>query len=512
MILPSSSFRLVLAPFTVSAVAEQLAEDGASLDPNLLSTSLLITHWVVVLGISLRVIMRRRPVGVSVAWIAVVSSLPLAGALTYLLFGEARLGRERAARTAAGIRDVQPWLRALREPASTLATLVAGEAEPIRRQAESVLGFPALRGNELELFDDAERVFEALIDDIDDARSHCHLCFYVFQQKGGTAPVVDALARAARRGLRCRVLADAIGSEAFLSSNLAERLREAGVELVSALPTGPLRALFVRRDLRNHRKIVVIDDCVAYTGSLNLVDPHFFKRDAGVGEWVDAVVRVTGPTAAALGGVFALDWSVETGEACEWPQASEATRERTGASIVQVVPSGPDLRPQAIHQLLLTAIYSARRELVMTTPYFVPDEAILTALLSAAMRGVVVQLIVPARNDSRLVSLASAAHFDDLLSAGVRIALFEGGLLHSKSLTIDGETSIFGSVNLDMRSLWLNFEISLFIYDADFTSRLSALQRSYLASSRPLELEAWRERSATRRLTENAVRLLAPLL
>jgi cardiolipin synthase len=179
---------------------------------------------------------------------------------------------------------------------------------------------------------------------------------------------------------------------------------------------------------------------------------------------------------------------------------------------MQVVPSGPGFRPEAIHQLLLTAIYAARRELIMTTPYFVPDEALLTAILSAALRGVEVTLVIPARNDSRLVRYAGVAHFDDLLSAGARIALFGGGLLHTKSITVDGETSVFGSVNLDMRSVWLNFEISLFVYDLGFTAALRDLQQQYLKRSQVLDPVSWGRRPFARRLAENAARLLGPLL
>jgi cardiolipin synthase len=265
---------------------------------------------------------------------------------------------------------------------------------------------------------------------------------------------------------------------------------------------------------------------VAYTGSQNLVDPRFFKKQSGVGQWVDAMARITGPATAALDAVFRLDWAIETGSAFDPPalppqlrQAGlspsvtpkPATSSPLGTTI-QVVPSGPAVRPEAIHQLLLASIYSARRELVMTTPYFVPDESMLTALLTAALRGVEVTLIVPARNDSVLVSHASVAHFDDLLSAGVRIALFEGGLLHTKSLTIDGAWSVFGSVNLDMRSLWLNFEISLLASDPDFTRRLRSLQESCLSQSRRLDLESWRRRPAWRQFLEDSCRLVGPLL
>ncbi|MCB1055409.1 MAG: cardiolipin synthase [Acidobacteria bacterium] len=478
----------------------------------MISEVLLIGHWLIVVGLSLRVIVRRLPVGVSVAWLAVIFSVPVVGAVLYLLFGEKRLGRRRAARIAANLDEVQTWQAGFRRTDESAAASINPWAEPLDRLAGQVLGFPAQAGNELRLLDSSDRFFDALVADIDTATERCHLAFYIWFEGGRTADVVDALIRAAERGVECRALGDALGSQDFLRSDLLARLRRGGVGFSSALPTSLLSFLSSRADLRNHRKIVVIDDRVAYTGSQNLVDPRFFKQDSGVGEWVDAMVRVTGPAARALGGVFALDWSVETGSRFVPPERTAAAAPGTGGSVVQVVPSGPDLRPEAIHQLLLTAIYGARRELVMTTPYFVPDESILTALLSAALRGVAVTLVVPAHNDSRLVRYASVAHFDDLMSAGVRIALFGGGLLHTKSLTVDGEVSIFGSVNLDMRSLWLNFEISLFVYDPGFTNRLRELQAGYLDRSTTLDLATWRERPRWHQLAEDAVRLLSPLL
>ncbi len=479
---------------------------------HVISTSILVAHWLIVVGLFLRVIAKRAPVGPSSGWLALIASAPFVGAALYLLFGERRLGRRRAARVAACIGDVERWQAQLRELREASTVQLPPTTEPIRHQAEHVLGFPALTGNGVELFDDFQRVFDALIADIDGAATRCHLCFYIWHEAGRVLEVVEALVRAAERGVECRLLADAIGSKAFLVSASARRLRAAGVEVTPALPTGALRTIFVRRDLRNHRKIVVIDDRVAYTGSQNLVDPRYFKQDAGVGEWVDAMARISGPTATALDGVFALDWTVETGRACELP-AIDATGSSAGSgSTLQVVPSGPDLRPEAMHQLLSSAIYAARSELVITTPYLVPDDAILTALKCAALRGVAVTLIVPEHNDSALVRYASVANYDELLTAGVTIALFAGGLLHTKSLTIDGEWSVFGSVNLDMRSIWLNFEISIFAYDAGFTGRLKKLQDEYLRASRTLDLAEWRRRPAARRFAENASRFVAPLL
>jgi cardiolipin synthase len=486
------------------------------MDLNVISTVILAAHWMIIVGLTIRVIMRRPPVGVSAAWMAVIFSTPLVGAALYLLFGEKRLGRRRARRIKAVGPQVKRWQTRLQETCAKTAADMESTARVLRRHAQSVLGFPAMPGNTLTLLDHSRSIFDALVADIDEARERIHLCFYIWDENGRMGDVIDALIRAARRGVRCRALADAVGSKVFLKGNTVPRLLDAGMEFRTVLATGLVRAFFARADLRNHRKIAVIDGRVAYTGSQNLVDPRFFQQESGVGQWVDAMVRMTGPAAAALDGVFELDWAVETAQPFVPPHApSDRSAEGVpteSESVVQVVPSGPDLQPEAIHQLLLTAIYAARHELIMTTPYFVPNESILIALHSAALRGVHVTLIVPARNNLRLVRYASVASFDDLMSAGARIALYQGGLLHTKSLTIDGEVSVFGSVNLDMRSIELNFEISLFVYDTDFTDRLRALQFKYLEDSEQLTLHTWRRRPPWRRFAENTCRLLGPIL
>ena len=483
------------------------------MNPHIISTVILIAHWLIVIGLSVRVIMRRPPVGVSLAWLAVIFSVPLIGASVYLLFGEKRLGRSRSRRIKDSMVDVSRWKKALRGDYDVTFERTDSWVKPFIHYTERVLGFPVLQGNDIELLCNPKSIFDHIINDIHSAQNTVHLSFYIWHSAGRMTDVVDTLIHAVQRGVQCRILVDAVGSKEFLESGVADRLREAGVTVTPALPVGVLSTLVARTDLRNHRKIAVIDDRVAYAGSQNLVDPEFFKQESGVGTWVDAMVRITGPAAATLDSVFQLDWSVETGAAFEAPYlvTTDGTTAPSGAEI-QIVPSGPDLQPEAIHQLLLMAIYAARHELVITTPYFVPDESILTALLTAALRGVAVTLIVPAHNDSILVRHASVAHFDDLMSAGVEIALYKGGLLHTKSLTIDGEISVFGSVNLDMRSLWLNFEISLIVYDRDYTSRLRALQDTYLKESDRLDLHSWRHRSAWRRFTENTFRLLGPLL
>jgi cardiolipin synthase len=473
-----------------------------------------LVHAILVLGLSVRVIMRRRPLGVLLAWMAIILSVPVLGVLIYLVLGESRISGRYLKRGLAVQARYVDWKQSLMVRSKPDWTDVYPAAIALHKQAGTLAGFPALQGNRLELLQDYAEVFRSLIDAI--ARSHrsCHLEFYIWHAGGFADELLHAVIAAARRGVTCRVLLDALGSKPFLRSAMAARLREAGVELAASLPIGLLTTFVTRADLRNHRKLALIDGEVAYTGSQNLVDPRFFKQDAGVGQWVDAMLRIEGPVVEALGGLFIHDWEIATGEGLEHLAATHDVRAvaEQGIVPVQVVPSGPIPQPLAILQLILGALYAARREVIITTPYFVPDESLLTALLSAAQRGVDVTLILPASNDSRLVDLASKAVFADLLEAGLRIAAFKGGLLHTKSITIDGEFTLFGSVNMDMRSLWLNFELSLLIYDRELTGRLRRMQQGYLADSTLLDRHAWRRRSFARRFVENAVHLLAPLL
>lgn len=479
-----------------------------------LTLAFLVADWLLRIGLSLRVILRRLPVGVSLAWLTVILVLPYGGALFYLLFGELRLGRQRERRAAAIRQARQPQQAALHGQDAIDWSQRGIECEPLARLAAARLGNPPLAGNSLSLLQNAAATFRALIDDIERAERSVYLEFYIWEGGGLADELAEALLRAARRGVECRVLLDAVGSRPFLRGRQIERLREAGIEIRAALQAGVIRMLFVRFDLRLHRKIAVIDGRVGYAGSMNLVDPRFFKQTAGVGEWVDAMARLEGPAVHALGLVIEEDWELETGEKLVRKNVAEpaATQALPRSAVVQVLPSGPADHGQAIEDLVLATIYAARREVVLTTPYFVPDELLLTALASAAWRGVDVVLIVPARVDSRLVRLASAAQRGDLARAGVRINEYRGGLLHTKSITVDGELSLFGSLNLDPRSQHLNFEITLAVYDRPFTAELRRLQYSYLEHCLPFDLPAWQRRSLPKRLAQDVGRLVSPLL
>ena len=474
----------------------------------------VVAHFAIQVGLVFRVVMRRLSVGETLAWMLIVIFLPIGGLLLYLLLGELKLGSRRASRLEELSPPIQQWLKNQQQRQQVNWSAVGVECEPLARLAQLSLRMPTLPNNNLELIGDWQEVFRRLVADIDAAQETCHLEFYIWHLGGEADEVAQALMRASRQGVTCRVLVDALGSRTFLKSKLAEEMRAAGVQLGAAFPGGLLRMPFVRFDIRLHRKIVVIDGAVGYTGSLNLVDPRFFKKDAGVGQWVDAMVRVQGPAVESLAVTFLSDWFVETEATLEELGETGGLSEQSSAgdAAVQVLPSGPAYRSGAIEQVLLMAVYAAREELVLTTPYFVPSESLRTALLSAAMRGVKVILIVPAKVDSLLVRYASEAFKGELLRAGVRIANFDAGLLHTKSVTIDGEMSLFGSLNLDPRSFRLNFEISLAVYDRTFTSQLRQLQQSYIDQSELLNLELRESRPVRQRVAENCARLFGPLL
>ena len=471
------------------------------------STSSIALHWFLAISITVRIVKRRAPIGTSLAWLFVTFAVPLVGAALYFMIGERRKDSSRNARFVTGRKHLAEHLQDVKERG-------IGD-HPSERSlglfVQGALGFPVASTNSIELLSGYEATFAALIQAIDEAESHCYLEFYIWHPGGKTQDLRNALIRAAERGVDCRVLVDAMGSSDFLDSEEPDHLSASGVKIGVSLPVSFFGS---RWDLRNHRKIFVIDGNIAFTGSQNLVDPRFFKQDAGVGEWVDAMVRVDGDAAICLEALFLRDWQVETDT-----EAHPVHRERPDAPDskgpkirIQTLPSGPEEYPDAVHQVILGALYGAVEEIVFTTPYFVPDDAVLNALQSAAVRGVNVIVVLPKKNDSLLVRFASAAVFESLLDAGVTIAQYGKGLLHTKSMTVDGQFSMFGSVNLDIRSLWLNAEISLLVYDQGFTSELRELQASYIEDSTPLDAERWRERGNLQRLAEGVLRLFSPIL
>ena len=471
-----------------------------------------LAHTVLVILFALRLIWTRRPVSVSFAWFLIVTMLPALGIVLYVLFGERPVGRTLTKKIVRMEREHAKLRETMRRHYAADRTLLPIEANALSLLAESQNGSPVTAGNRIELFTESLTILQTFVREIDAAKVSLHMEFYIWALGGDADAVGEALIRAAKRGVACRVLLDSLGSKAWFKSNWPSRFKEAGIAVTEALPIQLGRFQFRRADLRLHRKIFVIDGAVVWTGSMNLVDPRTFKQDSGVGEWVDAMVRIEGPATAQFELTFLFDWSVDNPAVSSFKDHHLTPALVDGTTLAQEFSSGPVYRDDILYQVLLSAIMDAREELVITTPYFGPDDGLLQALMAASHRGVKVTLIVPKRNDSTLVAWSSRSFYADMLAAGIHIAEFHGGLLHTKSLLIDRRIAIFGSVNFDQRSLRLNFEISLIVYDPAFCARLEALIQSYLKKADRVNAAKWAKRPRWRLLLENLAHLTSPLL
>lgn len=477
--------------------------------------ALLALDLAVRIAIALRVVMRRLALSTTLAWLLLLLFVPFVGIVLYALIGENRLGRRRAALSERLTEAIRHRAAAIWTGDGPRWNSEESETKQLIRLLTTVGGIPPLRGNRIELISETPAFLSRLVEDIDGAKEHCHLLFYIWSPLGRTEGVGRALIRAAGRGVACRVLVDAVGSRAFLGSELCGEMRAAGVLVCGAMPVSPARMLLARVDLRNHRKIVVIDRKVGYTGSHNLAEADFAKkRWRRVGEWVDASLRLEGPAASALQAVFLGDWLLDSSESQDDVErmANRPVEWDTEGCVAQVIPTGPSGDSGAIQQALLGLIYAADRELIITTPYFVPDDSTRSALCIAARRGVRVTIVVPARPDALLVAAASRAFFQELLDAGVKIRRFRKGLLHAKTITIDGELGVITSVNMDMRSFFLNFESTVVVYDRRFTEQLRGLQQTYMKDAPEVSAGEWEHRPVAHRFIDNLAQLAAPLL
>jgi cardiolipin synthase len=443
------------------------------------------------------------------AWVTVISVLPGIGIGAYFLFGEIRL--ERALREQ--MREVRSQLIAAQGQATTPALQVAGPARAAFAAGTATSGFKARDGNALTLLPEGDAMMDDMLEAIDTARSTVHVLFYIWLPDTTGTRMAEALCRAARRGVACRVLVDDHGARWMIRSSLWRQMAGAGVALERAAPVGnPVTALLFRRiDLRNHRKIVVVDNRISWVGSRNCADEAFAIK-AKYAPWVDILVRLEGPAVRQQQAVFLHDWMTHHSEDLSHLLSEPGPESMPQNVISQVIASGPDDIYTTPSDALRAMLYAATERICVTTPYYVPDHALHKALCAAAQRGVLVDLILPRRNDSLIVGAASESLYPDLLRTGVRIFLFRPGLIHSKIVTIDGLFGMIGTANLDHRSFDLNYENSLLFQCADVTAELDARQQSYIERSDPLPPEALARWSTLRRLRNNTVALASPLL
>ncbi len=478
-----------------------------------LQIMLPIMYWLLVASVTFRLIMKRQVVSVTLAWLMVIFLFPFIGVFLYLIIGEVYLGKERAKNANAMMAPFYHWVSDL-NAAPLVLKQASVIASPLFKLCQQRLSIPCLMGNELHLLDNAETALKSVVSDIDKAEDSIKMVFYIWHNGGLVDEVKEALIRAQARGVDCHIMLDSVGSSAFFKSKVPAQMRAAGIHIIEALHVSPIRMFFRRMDLRQHRKIIVVDNVIAYTGSMNMVDPAYFKQGANVGQWIDVMVRMDGPIAAVLNGLHAWDWEIETGQRMLPPHPTHPAIEVSGhnSHAVQLLATGPGFPEDLMNQSLLSAIYAATTDVVITTPYFVPSGSLVEALKVVSYRGVKVKLIVPKHNDSTMVKWASRAYFDELLAAGVEIHQFTGDLLHTKSVLVDDQLSMVGTVNMDIRSLWLNLEVTIAVDDPLFASEVALLQEGYLNQSERLDVQQWAARPFRKKLLEKLFFIMSPLL
>jgi len=461
-------------------------------------------EWVVRLAMIVVVPFRRSPEAAK-GWLLLIFFEPTLGLLLYALIGRPKLPQWRLQRHVEFEKLSQPIFERLARNRNIFHPDVGPDLAKAVTLTENLGELPILGGNAVEVIADYDAFVDRLIADIDGAHDHVHLLFYIVGDDATSARVVEALGHAVERGVVCRILADSLGSRPDFE-RLLPKLEAAGILAEETMRVGLFKRAG-RLDLRNHRKIVVIDGLIAYTGSQNLVDASF---KVGL-TYEELNIRLTGPVALELQAVFAEDWYLETGEFLGDPRYAPDPQ-IAGDVPVQTLPSGPGYPRENNQRLIVSLIHAANRRICIVMPYLVPDDALLQALQTAALRGVEVTLVVPLQIDQYLVGLGQRSYYDELMEAGVRICRYGKRFLHAKCVTIDDAIAWIGSSNLDIRSFALNAEIVVLLYDARICAAVASEQMRYVSDGEMVDRVAWQQRPLPIKVAENLARLLSPLL
>ena len=476
------------------------------------ATFALIVLDFAVKAIALGLVPERRKPTSAMAWLILIFFVPGIGITIFLLIGSPFVNRRRReAQHQVGV-VVQENIRypAIKQipswPGWVSSTIVLNER----------LGWlDPVGGNTITIETDYQESISRMAAAIDAAEHHVHVEFYIVAWDDVTDPMFTAMVNAVRRGVAVRLLYDhlaCIRTSGY--AKMLKRLEGTGIEWHPMLPLQPLKRRWGRIDLRNHRKIVVVDGLVAFTGSQNLIHPSYHKpkHEKAGRRWKELMIRVEGPVAQSLLIVFATDWYIETGERLPEHYFALPDFDPQSGIVCQVVPSGPGFPDENNLRLFNTLIYGAERRLSITSPYFVPDESLLYAITTAAQRGVDVELFVSEEADQFMVDHAQKSYYTVMLEAGIRIFMYPApAILHAKHMSVDDVAAVVGSSNMDIRSFNLDFEVSVLLLDAGFVSELRAVEDHYREISTELTLAAWRTRPLVKRYLDNVLRLTSAL-
>lgn len=477
-----------------------------------LKNVLAVLYLITVFSISLMIVFENRNPVKTLAWLLVILFVPVAGVIIYVFFG--RNYRKKKIYSKKNLDDISRLAASVNRQVEMLPSVLADESEALKSKEHLI--HLMLRNNRslltldntIELLVNGNEAFPAMLEAIRSARDFIHLEFYRIEPDVLGTEFSELLKLKASEGVKVRVIYDDVGSWNIHKSYLRE-MRMAGVLIYPFMPVR-FPSFSSKVNYRNHRKILVTDGKAGFVGGLNIADKYLEGIEV-LGPWIDTHLMLKGEAVAALNQVFIADWNFVSGEELKPDSLPKRTGKTGRRCLVQVASSGPDTEWATIMQVYFSAIATARSSIYLTSPYFSPDESLLTALKTAGLSGVDVRMIFPKYSDSILASWNTRSYITELLEAGVRVFLYEKGFIHSKYLLVDNVFSSVGSPNLDVRSFDLHFEVTALIYDEEFASRLGDLFLNDLKGCREIVMDEWVKRKKTDRYKESMARIFGPL-
>ena len=475
--------------------------------------------------VAMTILLENRDPSKTVTWLLIFILLPGVGLIIYAVFGrnlrkikifktQELASNMKEEKLFRNLDEINNLIRLEQDTISVSKLLKDNEEDNIKLKIISLLlntgMFPFTTNNKVDIFVDGNEKFERLIKDIENAKDHIHLEYFIIKDSDIGQKIKNLLIKKSKENVKIKILYDDVGCWRFwFHREFFNEMKSHGIEIVPFLPT-KFPIIGGKLNYRNHRKIVVIDGRVGYTGGINIGD-EYMGKDKKFGYWRDTHIRIEGTSVYMLQMTFLIDWYYNTKEVLlntnYFPRLNNF-----GSSMIQVVASGPDSDWEAIHYAYFLAICQAKKSIYIETPYFIPDESILRALKSAALSGVDVRIIFPKIADHKIVNIASYSYFDDILKSGGRVYLYEKGFIHSKVIIIDNSIASTGSANMDLRSFMLNFEINAFIYDRKVIDLMKEDFFEDMKNSKEINKDEFKNRSIVQKSKESVARLFSPIL
>ncbi len=473
-----------------------------------------IAYVLILIFIILRIIYDTRSTTKTMAYILLVIFIPVAGMIFYSLFGinywKIKLYDKKLTKDEKMLARLKTEMEVYSVESKDPGELALENNKELAVMLKKELRSPLTRRNKIKLLVNGEEKFPEVMEALRNAKHHIHIEYYIFQQDKIGEQIENILIEKAKEGVQVRFIYDDFGSPS-IKKKTEERMRNAGIE-IHPFHKVLFYLLANRINYRNHRKIIIIDGHTAFTGGINVSDKYINDKQDKL-YWRDTHLRIDGPGVFYLQYLFLSDWNFCCGKILEPEKLHFVSDSGHGQDVfTQVAASGPDSAQPSILFSLLQAIYLARKEILITTPYFIPGDSILEALRIAALSGLSVKLLVPGICDSKLVNAASKSYYNELLQAGVEIYLYQKGFVHAKTMVTDGMLSIIGTANMDFRSFELNFEVNVLVYDESFAAQLRTVFFNDLNSAEKIDPELWYKRSAIHQFPEKLARLFSPVL